>query len=166
MRGIIRSLASPATVLAMLALFIAAGGTGYAVTKLPKNSVGTQQIKSKAVTTPKLAADASARIAGLTYKKYTFVAPAHVAQVVTVPCPQGLTAIGGGLESPHELGTVLLDGHPLGSAWETSIGNGADVGQSVSAYAICAKVEGGAAKPASVRGTTATRRSFEFPEAR
>ena len=41
---------SPALVVALIALFVALGGTGYAVTKLPANSVGTKQIKKNAVT--------------------------------------------------------------------------------------------------------------------
>jgi hypothetical protein len=36
---------SPALVLAAVALFVALGGTGYAVTRLPKNSVTTYQVK-------------------------------------------------------------------------------------------------------------------------
>ena len=39
-----------ANVIATLALFLALGGTSYAVTVLPKNSVGTQQLKKNAVT--------------------------------------------------------------------------------------------------------------------
>jgi hypothetical protein len=39
---------------ALLALFIALGGTSYAAVKLPRNSVGTTQIKNHAVTTSKL----------------------------------------------------------------------------------------------------------------
>ena len=39
----------------LLALFIALGGTSYAAAKLPRNSVGTTQIKSGAVTEAKLA---------------------------------------------------------------------------------------------------------------
>ena len=38
-----------------LALFVALGGSAYAVTSLPSNSVGTSQLKNSAVTTPKLA---------------------------------------------------------------------------------------------------------------
>jgi len=45
---------SPAMVVALLALFVALGGTGYAVTALPKNSVGAKQLKKRAVTTKKL----------------------------------------------------------------------------------------------------------------
>lgn len=43
-----------ANVCATLALFLALGGVSYAATRLPANSVGTRQIKSKAVTKAKL----------------------------------------------------------------------------------------------------------------
>lgn len=41
---------SPAMIVAMLALLVALGGTSYAAFKLPKNSVGTSQLKKNAVT--------------------------------------------------------------------------------------------------------------------
>jgi hypothetical protein len=40
--------------IALLALFIALGGTTYAATALPNNSVGTKQLKKNAVTNPKI----------------------------------------------------------------------------------------------------------------
>ena len=40
---------SPAMIVATLALFVAMGGTGYAVSKLPKGSVGAAQIRKNAV---------------------------------------------------------------------------------------------------------------------
>jgi hypothetical protein len=45
---------SPALVISLIALFVALGGTTYAATSLPKNSVGTQQIKNGAVTKQKI----------------------------------------------------------------------------------------------------------------
>ena len=59
-------LPSPALVIAVIALFVALGGTSYAVTQLPKNSVGTPQLKSGSVTTGKIAKGAvsSGKIAG------------------------------------------------------------------------------------------------------
>ena len=45
---------SPATVIACTALAVALAGTGYAVTALPKNSVGATQIKKSAVTSAKV----------------------------------------------------------------------------------------------------------------
>ncbi|WP_292675493.1 hypothetical protein [Nocardioides sp.] len=41
--------------IALLALFIAIGGTSYAVTALPKNSVGTKQLKNNSVKSSKIA---------------------------------------------------------------------------------------------------------------
>jgi hypothetical protein len=45
---------SPALLVAFAALAVALGGTSYAVTKLPKNSVGSAQLKSNAVTAAKI----------------------------------------------------------------------------------------------------------------
>ena len=45
---------SPALVVSLLALFVALGGTTYAATSLPKNSVGTKQIRKGAVTKAKI----------------------------------------------------------------------------------------------------------------
>jgi hypothetical protein len=50
----LRSHVTSAHVIAMLALFVAMGGTGYAALKLPKNSVGSKQIKKNAVTGKKI----------------------------------------------------------------------------------------------------------------
>jgi hypothetical protein len=50
----LRERISYANVVATLALFLAIGGVGYAATKLPKNSVGTKQIKKNAVTGAKV----------------------------------------------------------------------------------------------------------------
>jgi len=47
----------PALVISLIALFVALGGTGYAALKLPKNSVGSKQIKKNAVTGSKLKAN-------------------------------------------------------------------------------------------------------------
>jgi hypothetical protein len=44
-----------ANVVSVIALFIALGGAGYAVTTLPKKSVGARQLKKGAVTPPKVA---------------------------------------------------------------------------------------------------------------
>lgn len=44
----------PALVISLIALFVALGGTTYAATSLPKNSVGTAQLKKGAVTKAKI----------------------------------------------------------------------------------------------------------------
>lgn len=53
---ILRSRApTPALIISVVALLVALGGTGYAAFSLPKNSVGTKQLKKKAVTPAKIA---------------------------------------------------------------------------------------------------------------
>jgi len=46
---------SPALVVACIALFVALSGFGYAATRLPRNSVGTKQLRNGAVTGKKIA---------------------------------------------------------------------------------------------------------------
>jgi hypothetical protein len=48
-------LPSPATVIACIALFVALSGTAYAVVALPPSSVGTRELKNRAVTMKKIA---------------------------------------------------------------------------------------------------------------
>jgi hypothetical protein len=45
---------SPAMTVALIALVVAMGGTGYAAVKLPRNSVGSKQIKADAVDSSKV----------------------------------------------------------------------------------------------------------------
>jgi hypothetical protein len=60
----LRSKLTFANVMSVVAVFIALGGVGYAALKLPKNSVGTRQIKKKAVTPAKLSPKAIAKFKG------------------------------------------------------------------------------------------------------
>lgn len=53
-------------VVATLALFIALGGASYAALKLPKNSVGTKQLKNGAVTQKKISRAAQKALRGQT----------------------------------------------------------------------------------------------------
>lgn len=47
-------LPSPALIISVVALFVALGGTSYALSSLPANSVGSKQLKKNAVTTKKI----------------------------------------------------------------------------------------------------------------
>ena len=53
-----------ANVVACLALFVALGGVSYAALQLPKNSVGSKQLKKKAVTPAKLSPSAKLALTG------------------------------------------------------------------------------------------------------
>jgi hypothetical protein len=141
---------SPAIVVAIVALVFAASGTAVAVTKLPKNSVGTSQIKNRAVTTQKLAKSTAARVAGLTYVKQPVSADAQSAGVITVKCPSGLMPVGGGLSTPHTANSFLLDSHPTSTGWEVSAADASDTPETLTAYAVCVKAAPGTAAATKV----------------
>jgi Phage Tail Collar Domain len=54
MRGVLSRRPSPAMLVALLALFVSLGGSAYAALRLPKNSVGSAQLKNGAVSSAKL----------------------------------------------------------------------------------------------------------------
>jgi len=56
MKSIPTRLPSPAVVVACTALVVSMGGAGYAATALPKNSVGTAQLKKASVNGDKVKA--------------------------------------------------------------------------------------------------------------
>lgn len=58
MKDLLRRRPSPALVIAMIALFVALGSGAYAAISLPRNSVGSAQIRRHAVTAVKLAKNA------------------------------------------------------------------------------------------------------------
>jgi len=78
---------SAAVLIAIVALFVALGGTSYAAFSLPKNSVGTKQLKNKAVTTKKVknGAVTASKIntSGLTVPKATHANSADTATNAT-----------------------------------------------------------------------------------
>lgn len=55
---------SYSNVMATIAVFIALGGTSYAVVKLPRNSVGTEQVKNRSLRSEDLARGAIAAVRG------------------------------------------------------------------------------------------------------
>jgi hypothetical protein len=62
---LIQSHLNYANVISTLCLFLLLGGGAYAASKLPKNSVGTKQIKNGAVTQQKISASAQSALRGL-----------------------------------------------------------------------------------------------------
>ncbi|MFM9044643.1 MAG: hypothetical protein ACKOL0_02370 [Solirubrobacterales bacterium] len=53
-RDLGEKLLHPATIISAVALIVALSGSAYAISQLPKNSVGTKQIRNGAVTSPKV----------------------------------------------------------------------------------------------------------------
>jgi hypothetical protein len=62
--GFVRRHLTYANVAATLALFLALGGAAYAATQLPKNSVGTKQLKKGAVTAAKISKKTRSQLRG------------------------------------------------------------------------------------------------------
>ena len=65
----IRARLTSAHVISLVALFVALGGSAYAATQLPKNSVGVKQLKKGAVTPAKLSRAAKSTMTGTTGAK-------------------------------------------------------------------------------------------------
>jgi hypothetical protein len=131
-----KRLLTPANVLASLALFFALGGTGWAGQVIGKSSVGSAQLKGKAVTTSKIADGAVTKakfatgvLGGVTPSKIVKVdspiaaVPANsTGTVVSASCPAGAKAVGGGW-SAGLYGYQLSEGPtPDGNGWTVTFG--------------------------------------------
>lgn len=133
---------SYANVTASVALFVALGGTSYAAIKLPINSVGTIQLKSKAVTKAKIApnavdgskvrdgsltgadiggklpaaitADQLANVQRLSAPGASDPAPANGVntKAATASCPAGTFVVGGGASLTDQLSQLVNDSYP------------------------------------------------------
>jgi hypothetical protein len=98
-------------VISLIALFVALGGTTYAATSLPANSVGTQQIKNGAVTASKL-------------NKRVAVKSAITAQNATyAKTAQNATALGGYPASYYAL-AAIEPAHVIGATNQPAFQNG------------------------------------------
>jgi hypothetical protein len=90
-------------IVALIALFAALGGTGYAALKLPKNSVSAKQIKKNAVTTAKIKKNA---VTGAKIKKGTINgSDINIASLGTVPSAATANSVPP-LEGTHFVGTA------------------------------------------------------------
>jgi hypothetical protein len=103
----IRSRLTYANVMASLALFVALGGVGYAASQLPKNSVGTKQLKNGAVTEKKISKSAKKALAGT-----GTVGPVGPAGPPGAPAPTSARAYArvspAGLDAAHSKGVIAV----------------------------------------------------------
>lgn len=135
----LRSHLTYANVIATLALFLALGGVGYAAVKLPKNSVGTRQLKSEAVTAakvksgslpasvlapgtlPNLSGYATKAEVGGKFLGSTVVVNKTIAAPLapnafasgSVSCPAGFQATGGGVAPSNVFYAKVSESGPL-----------------------------------------------------
>jgi hypothetical protein len=126
-----------ANVVSCLALFVSLGGSAYATTQLPKDSVGTRQLKDGAVTKAKLADGVNGERgpegrqgpAGPQGNPGAVGAPGATHAVVrhgfgdnrgVARCGPGEVATGGGEElHSEEEGAEVFDSRPVQNAGET-----------------------------------------------
>src|SRR3954447_5169731 len=106
----------PALAIALLALFVAIGGTGYAALKLPKNSVGAKQLRKGAVRSSDIAANA---VTGPKVKQGSL----NASDFATGSLPSGARGVQGekgatGANGSPAFGAILGRGNGLnGTPW-------------------------------------------------
>jgi hypothetical protein len=113
---------SPALVVSFVALIVALGGTSYAAFSLPKNSVGTKQLKNGAVTTNKIrngtVTKAKINTSGLT------VPNALQANSATTA---GSASNAGHATNSDQLGGVPASGYQRGVRWALVAADGSSI---------------------------------------
>ena len=154
---------SPAFALALVALFVALGGTSYAALSIPANSVGSKQLKKNAVTTKKIKNHAVTAVkintTGLTVPNATHAKSASIAKLTyaitstTLPsinqnqdesasCPAGTNVVGGGVRLGDPTDDYINDSGPNGpTGWISnvhSVASPTTPPQSFTVTAICA----------------------------
>jgi hypothetical protein len=140
---------------ALAALFVALGGTAFAVSSLPRNSVGTKHLRKHAVTARKIHSGAvtAAKLAATVTRFHDVPVPGHSSGSVTATCAAGERLIGGGAKfvgDPAQDSQLLssrpgfgADGSgepPEGTAftaWRVVANTHEPGGTTLRAYALC-----------------------------
>jgi hypothetical protein len=156
---------SPALVISSIALFVALGGTTYAATSLPRNSVGTEQLQKNAVTRAKIRnrAVTAAKINtdGLTVPNALFALATNVAQVAHTAISAGFatnatqaTSATNATNATTAATANALAGVEIVNGPSTSIPAGGQADQTVTCPAGMVAIGGGQVNSSS--GTTDT----------
>jgi hypothetical protein len=158
MRTRFRPRLSYANVMATIAVFLVLGGGAYAATSLPKNSVGSKQLKNGSITPAKLNAAAKAALKGATgaqgpagpqgapgATKVTVRSGPFIKGFSVASCQAGEVATGGGgIVDPSEPEAWIWNTTPVQvngqvpTAWEAEAESKSGAATFVQAYVICA----------------------------
>jgi hypothetical protein len=114
-RRVLRGRLTYANVVATICLFIVLGGGAYAATQLPANSVGTKQIKDRAVTGEKLSRSVLREIAKV-IKRYG-PRPPYAIGPAGPQGPRGATGPQGPAGKNAAFGEVIPSGTTVFGAW-------------------------------------------------
>ena len=149
---------NPAMVVALVALALSVGGTAYAVTRLPANSVGSRQVVDHSL----LRRDLHSGVLAITGRPLVkvvsaFPPPTGANEDAFIPCPQGSFATGGGFlgDFGADRDVVVLgsapttmpgsdspdNSHPNG--WMVRLVNHGTTQRQVKYYVVCVRGEGG-----------------------
>jgi hypothetical protein len=126
-------------VISLIALFVALGGSAYAASSLPKNSVGTKQLKNNAVTEKKIAKSARGISSLQTVTGTSVNLGPDQQNEVHANCPAGTKALSGGWQGVG--GNFEIERSMPTSAnagWSVVLVNNS-IAASVTGYAVCAK---------------------------
>ena len=135
-----------ANAVAYLALFVALGGTGYAATNIPRNSVGTSQIKNGAVTPPKL----NSRLIGGTIRAWAYVSSTGHAYAV-----HGFSRVFSERNQPGVYALNLTDQNIGGCATVADVSFDVHTGGGANGYAVSYPPQGPPRqRPSSVQVVT------------
>lgn len=131
---------SPAMVVSCIALSVALGGTGYAATALPKNSVGTKQLRTGAVAASDLRPNVvtTGKVRDGSLRKADFGAGELPAGATGAPGPKGETGPKGDPGPKGDTGAAGATG-TTGAATVRTVTAAADIpdGSKVSVDAFC-----------------------------
>jgi hypothetical protein len=133
---------SPATVLALVALFVALGGTAVAAGVVPKARFALNSAKLQGKTAAQVAAvpgPATSAAALIATRTKPFSIGAQNAQGVTATCESGEKVVGGGYGGNGVLIAPVSAPNSDGTAWTAILVNVGDSATSGNVYAVCLK---------------------------
>jgi hypothetical protein len=112
-----------ANAMATIAVFIALGGVGYAATVLPRDSVGTEQLRDASVTGAKLHPGAvrAANLGPIVTRSQEVRPQGHTIYAFDVFCPDGTTPISWGYDAGRMIEIFTVQREKDG--WYFQVGN-------------------------------------------
>lgn len=135
-------LPSPAMVVAVLALFVALGGTAVAAGIVPKAKVALNALKLQGKTAAQVAdlpSPASSAASLVTVRTTSFSIGGGAGQQVSPACQSGEKAVSGGYSTNAAVLSASSAPSSDGASWQMILINVGDSSASGTGYAVCVK---------------------------